>query len=55
MNYYEATQADGKSEAFENYRETRKKIERRRRPDRKDRISRYLDAIEPEFAGESDP
>ena len=52
MNYYEATQGEGKSRAFESYRKTREKIERRRRPNRKDRISQYLDALEAEFADE---
>jgi hypothetical protein len=49
LNYYEATRAAGKSEAYEQYRLTRDQIEKQAPPDRKDRISLYLDAMEAEF------
>lgn len=50
LNFYEATQAEGRSEAYEHYRQIREKLERQGRPERKDRISRYLDALEAEFS-----
>ncbi|MBL9152809.1 MAG: hypothetical protein JNK37_10000 [Verrucomicrobiales bacterium] len=50
LNFYEATQAEGRSEAYDHYRQIREKLERQGRPERKDRISTYLDALEAEFA-----
>ncbi len=49
MNYFEATQAEGRSEAYEQYRLMKEKLDRQGRAPRRDRISRYLDALEPEF------
>lgn len=49
LNYYEATRATGKSKAYEQYRLAREKLERQGPPERKDRISTYLDAMESEF------
>lgn len=54
LNYYEATQSEGASEAFRNYQETRARLEKRGRPIREDRISKYLDPLEIEFQEESD-
>jgi hypothetical protein len=50
LNYYEATQAEGRSVAYDQYREIREKLERQGRPARNDRITKYLDALEREFA-----
>jgi hypothetical protein len=50
LNFYEATQAEGRSEAYEQYRRAREQLEKQGRPSRNDRISRYLDALEGEFA-----
>ncbi|MCB1232141.1 MAG: hypothetical protein KDN19_17880 [Verrucomicrobiae bacterium] len=49
MNYYEATQAEGGSEAYEQYRAMKEKLEHEGLPRKKDRITRYLDKLEPEF------
>jgi len=49
MNYYEATQAPAKSEAFEDYRALRKQIEKARPPSGNDRISKHLDDLEKLF------
>lgn len=49
MNYFEATQAEGTSEAYEQYRQMKEKLEREGRPQRSDRISKYLDALEHEY------
>lgn len=49
MNFIEATEAEGGNPAYENYRRMREKLDRERGPERKDRISRYLDALEQEF------
>ncbi|MCB1079493.1 MAG: hypothetical protein KDM64_16870, partial [Verrucomicrobiae bacterium] len=50
MNYYEATQAEGRNEAYEQYRQIKDQLEKQGRPVRKDRISKYLDALEAEFS-----
>ncbi len=52
MNYFEATQAEGGSEAYEHYRAMKEKLDQQHRPPRKDRISRYLDKLELEFEGQ---
>lgn len=49
LNFYEATQAEGRSEAYEHYRQIKENLERQGPPERKDRLSRYLDALEAEF------
>ena len=49
MNYYEATRAPRRSETFEEYMKLRRDLDREEAPHRKDRISRYLDALESEF------
>jgi hypothetical protein len=50
LNFYEATQAEGRNEAYEQYRRVKEQLERQGRPPREDRISKYLDALEAEFA-----
>lgn len=52
LNYYEATQAEGRSEAYEQYRQMKEKLDRQPGPVRRDRISRYLDKLETEFQGQ---
>lgn len=49
LNYFEATRAPQRSEAFDDYMEMRKSLESKPAPQRNDRISRYLDALELEF------
>ncbi len=49
MNYYEATAAPQKSEAFDNYMKLRRSIENAPPPRRNDRITEYLDDLEIEF------
>lgn len=49
LNHYEATRTPRRSQAFEDYIEIRRKLERQAPPRRDDRISRYLDALESEF------
>lgn len=49
MNFIEATQAEGGSPAYENYRQMKEKLAREKGPERTDRISRYLDALEREY------
>ncbi|NLT72392.1 MAG: hypothetical protein GXX91_17095 [Verrucomicrobiaceae bacterium] len=49
LNYFEATRAPQRSEAFEEYMTLRKRLEEAAAPHRNDRISRYLDALEREF------
>lgn len=49
MNYYEATRAPQRSQAFDDYLKLREELERKPPPKRKDRISQYLDALEKEF------
>lgn len=50
MNFMEATQAEGRSDAYRHYREMKLKLEREGVPPRDDRISKYLDSLEREFA-----
>lgn len=49
MNYFEATRAPRRSKAFDDYLEMRRRLDRRERPDRQDRISKYMDSLEREF------
>jgi len=49
LNYFEATRAPERSEVFDEYMEMRKALEKKAAPQRNDRISRYLDALEIEF------
>ena len=49
MNYYEATRAPRRSDTFDEYIKLRRELDRQAAPHRKDRISRYLDALENEF------
>lgn len=49
LNFFEATRAPQRSEAFDEYMEMRKDLESTPAPQRNDRISRYLDALEAEF------
>ena len=49
LNYFEATQAPRRSEAFDDYLKLRKELESNPMPRRHDRISQYLDALELEF------
>ncbi len=49
MNYFEATRAPQRSQAFDDYLEMRKRLDKRQRPERTDRISRYMDSLEREF------
>jgi len=49
LNYFEATRAPQRSAAFDEYMEMRKSLESKPAPQRNDRISRYLDALELEF------
>ena len=49
LNYFEATRAPQRSEAFDEYMEMRKSLESKPAPQRNDRISKYLDALEAEF------
>lgn len=49
MNFMEATQAEGHSEAYREFRKMKQKLESEGLPHREDRISRYLDALEREF------
>lgn len=49
MNFFEATRAPQRSQAFDDYLEMRRKLEERKPPRRNDRISRYLDSLEREF------
>lgn len=49
MNYFEATRAPRRSQAFDDYMEMRRRLENRGRPKREDRISKYLDSLEKEF------
>ena len=49
LNYYEATAAPEKSEAFENYMRLRRELENAPPPHRNDPISNYLDDLELEF------
>lgn len=49
LNYFEATRAPQRSEAFEEYMSLRKSLEEDDAPQRNDRISRHLDALEVEF------
>ena len=46
MNHYEATRAPERSDAFDDYRKVREAWDRRGQPQRKDRISEVLDAVE---------
>lgn len=49
LNYFEATRAPRRSEAFDEYMTMRKRLEEAEAPRRNDRISRHLDALEGEF------
>ena len=49
LNYFEATRAPQRSEAFDDYMEMRKSLEEKDPPKRNDHITRYLDALEIEF------
>lgn len=49
LNHFEATRAPERSGAFDEYFQTRRLIEQRPRPARKDAITRHLDALEREF------
>ena len=49
MNWYEATQVDQQSGAFESYFQTSHRLEARQRARRPDPISTYLDSLETEF------
>ncbi|MDF2375736.1 MAG: hypothetical protein P1U81_05810 [Verrucomicrobiales bacterium] len=49
LNYFEATQSPQRSDVFDDYMRMRKEFERRGTPQREDRITRYLDALETEF------
>lgn len=49
LNYFEATRAPRRSEAFDDYMEMRKSLEEKAPPKRNDRITRHLDALEIEF------
>lgn len=49
LNYYEATAAPEKSEAFENYMRLRRELENAPPPHRNDPVSNYLDDLELEF------
>lgn len=49
MNFFEATRAPQRSQAFDDYIEMRRKLENKKPPKRNDRISRYLDSLEREF------
>jgi hypothetical protein len=49
MNFYEATRAPQRSQAFDDYMKLRKELDEKPLPKRDDRITRYLDALEMEF------
>lgn len=49
LNYFEATQSPRRSDVFDDYMRMRKEFERRGKPQREDRITQYLDALEGEF------
>ncbi|MEM6278639.1 MAG: hypothetical protein AAF733_04115 [Verrucomicrobiota bacterium] len=49
LNHFEATQSPQRSDFFDDYLRLRREFERRGSPERNDRITRYLDALEPEF------
>ncbi len=49
LNYFEATRAPQRSAVFDEYMQIRKSLERKPAPQRNDRISKYLDALEAEF------
>lgn len=49
LNFFEATRAPQRSEAFDAYMKLRKTLDETAPPRRNDRISRYLDALEVEF------
>ena len=49
LNFFEATRAPQRSKAFDDYSKMRRKLEEKPLPRRNDRITRYLDYLEPEF------
>jgi len=49
LNYFEATQAPRRSEAFEGFLRLKRELEEGEPPRREDRITRYLDSLEREF------
>lgn len=49
LNFFEATRAPERSKAFDEYSKMRRKLEEKPPPRRNDRITRYLDYLEPEF------
>jgi hypothetical protein len=49
LNFFEATRAPQRSKAFDDYSKMRRKLEGKPLPRRNDRITRYLDYLEPEF------
>ncbi len=49
MNFYAATRAPQRSQAFDDYMKLRKELNEKPLPKRDDRITRYLDALEMEF------
>jgi hypothetical protein len=49
LNFFEATRAPKRSEAFDDYSKMRRALEEKPLPRRNDRITRYLDYLELEF------
>jgi len=49
LNFFEATRAPERSKAFDEYSKMRRELEEKPLPRRNDRITRYLDYLEPEF------
>ena len=49
LNFFEATRAPERSKAFDEYSKMRRELEEKPSPRRNDRITRYLDYLEPEF------